>query len=161
MNKLGLIIFLNFVIFGLNSPAQQSINTTGGDIWGSGGTVAFSIGQIVFHTYNSLSGSVAQGVQQPYEISIVSGIKDKRNPNHSVSIFPNPTNDYILLDIQTENIADMSFKLYDVNSKLLIKENIINNQTSISMKDYLPSIYFLKVLKKTKEIITFKIIKTN
>ena len=161
MNKFCLLIFLYFAIFVQNSSAQQSINTTGGDIYGSGGSVAFSIGQIVFQTYNSPAGSEAQGIQQPHEISIVSGINDQINPNYSVSLFPNPTNGCIQLNIETENIADMSFQLYDVNSKLLFKGNISRNQTSISMKDYLPAIYFLKVIQGKKEIITFKIIKTN
>ena len=51
---------------------QESANTAGGDIFGSSGSVAFSIGQVVYTTYSEVSGIKAQGVQHRYEIAKVS-----------------------------------------------------------------------------------------
>jgi hypothetical protein len=48
--------------------AQEAIPASGGNGSGNGGSVSYSIGQVVDATYTGLSGSVAQGVQQPYEI---------------------------------------------------------------------------------------------
>ena len=61
---------------GLTTQAQEVTTTTGGNASGSGGTVTYSVGQIVYATNTGTNGSVAQGVQQTYEISIVLGIED-------------------------------------------------------------------------------------
>jgi len=68
---LFICIFL-MCIFSSSSIAQESANTAGGDIFGSSGSVAFSIGQVVYTTHSEVSGIKAQGVQQRYERAKVS-----------------------------------------------------------------------------------------
>ena len=51
--------------------AQQAFVAAGGDATGSGGTVSFSAGQVVYTTITSGSGSVSQGVQQVYDNSVL------------------------------------------------------------------------------------------
>ena len=70
-----------FLGLGLTAQAQQATTATGGNASGSGGTVAYSVGQIFYTTNTGTTGSEAQGVQQPYEISIVLGID-----NHSINL---------------------------------------------------------------------------
>ena len=67
------------------SYAQESANASGGNATGSGGTLAYSIGQIVFTTNTGSTGSVAQGVQHGYEIYLV-GIKET-TLNISLNVF--------------------------------------------------------------------------
>jgi len=43
--------------------AQDSTNSSGGNATGSGGTVAYSVGQVVYTTNTGTNGSLAQGVQ--------------------------------------------------------------------------------------------------
>jgi hypothetical protein len=50
--------------------AQEYTTASGGNATGSGGTVTYSVGQVVYTTQTSAAGSVAQGVQQPYEIQL-------------------------------------------------------------------------------------------
>ena len=68
------------------AQAQESVNAYGGDAKGSGGTVAYSVGQIVYTTHTGATGSVAQGVQQAYEISVVTGIKNETKSQYLFSI---------------------------------------------------------------------------
>lgn len=63
------VAIINNSIF---SFGQESANTAGGDIIGFGGSVAFSIGQVVYTTHSEPSGIKAQGVQHRYEIAKVS-----------------------------------------------------------------------------------------
>src|SRR5665647_306998 len=82
--------------------AQEVISTIGGDILGSGGSVSYSVGQ-TFYTYCAgLDGSIIQGVQQPYEIFIISGVSEIAEINLFMSTYPNPTNDFILLFVDNE-----------------------------------------------------------
>ena len=54
--------------------AQQTTISSGGDAAGIGGKVTYSVGQVAWNILTGTNGSVIQGVQQPYEISVISGI---------------------------------------------------------------------------------------
>jgi len=47
--------------------AQESMNATGGDASGSGGTFSYSFGQFASQSFFEGNSSVAQGVQHPFE----------------------------------------------------------------------------------------------
>jgi hypothetical protein len=155
--KLSAVLLLGLGLTGLQ--AQESLNATGGDAAGSGGSVSYSVGQVVYTTNTGTSGSVAEGVQQPYEISVVTVIEEAKGINLSVSAYPNPTTDYLTLRIDDIDISNLSYQLYDLNGKLLQNEKITGTQTSIIMSNLVPSAYFVKVIQGTKEVKTFKIIK--
>ena len=141
------------------AQAQESTNASGGNATGSGGTVAYSVGQVVYTTNTGTNGSVAQGVQQPFVISVVTAIEEAKGINLSVSAYPNPTTDYLQLKVESEKLKDLSFQLYDISGKLLQSKKITGNQTSIAMGNLVPANYFVKVIQGNKEVKTFKIIK--
>ena len=155
--KLSAVLLLGLGLTGVQ--AQTSVNATGGDASGGGGSVSYSVGQVVYTTHTGTSGSVAEGVQQPYEISVVTGLEEAQSINLSVTAYPNPTTDYLTLRIDEFEISNLSFQLYDMNGKLLQNEKITGNQTSIVMSNLLPATYFVKVIRGNKEVKTFKIIK--
>lgn len=157
--KIKFIAFLPILFLSSSIYAQQSISTTGGDATGSGGSMSYSIGQVAYQTHTGTSGSVAEGVQQPYEISIVSGVKEAIGINLAVSAYPNPATDYLILKVESKELKGLSFQLYDLNGKVLKIEKITSNQTSIPVGNLVSATYFVKVLQGKKELKTFKIIK--
>ena len=155
--KLSAVLLLGLGLTGLQ--AQTSINATGGNASGSGGSSSYSVGQVAYQTHTGTNGSVAQGVQQPFEISVVTAIEEAKGINLSVSAYPNPTTDYLTLEVKEFELSNMSFQLYDMSGKLLQNEKITGNQTSIVMSNLVPATYFVKVTESNKEVKTFKIIK--
>ena len=155
--KLSAVLLLGLGLTGLQ--AQESVNATGGDALGSGGSASYSVGQVVYTTNTGTSGSVAQGVQQPYEISVVTAIEEAKGINLSVTAYPNPTTDYLTLLIDELEISNLSYQLYDMNGKLLQSQKITGNQTSIVMSNLVPSTYFVRVINGNQSIKEFKIIK--
>jgi hypothetical protein len=155
--KLSAVLLLGLGLTGLQ--AQTSVNATDGDVSGSGGSVSYSVGQVVYTTHTGTSGSVAEGVQQPYEISVVTGLEEAQSINLSVTAYPNPTTDYLTLEVKDVELLNLHFQLYDMNGKLLQNEKITGNQTNIVMSNLLPATYFVKVIQGNKEVKTFKIIK--
>ena len=139
--------------------AQEAIPVTGGNVSGSGGSVSYSIGQVVYSTQAGTTGSVAQGVQQPYEISIVISIEEARGISLQCSAYPNPTTDYLTLKVENFQLSTFSFQLFDINGKLLENKKIERNEESIVMSNLVPATYFLKVIQGNKEVKIFKIIK--
>ena len=159
--KIKLIVFFLIVIGLSGIQAQDVINTSGGNATGNGGSASYSVGQVVYTTYTSTNGSVAQGVQQPFEISVVTGLEEANGINLQCSAYPNPTTDYLTLEVKDFNLSSLTFQLFDMSGKLLETIKIAGNQTSIVMSNLLPATYFLKITDNKKEIKTFKIIKTN
>lgn len=154
--KLTLSTLLLFCIIGVQS--QETIPVSGGDATGSDGTSAYSIGQIVYTTHTGLDGSLAQGVQQPYEISVIDGIEEANGINLELLVYPNPTNDFLNLVIEDNNEL-LSYQLYDINGQIIHKEKIIGIETTIMMEFLVPGNYLLIVFDDEKVIKTFKIIK--
>ena len=145
--------------FGITvAQAQQATTASGGNASGSGGTVAYSVGQIVYTTNTGATGSVAQGVQQPYEISIVLGI-DNHSINLELTAYPNPTTNYLTLNVGKAELSTMNFQLYDIGGKLIESRKIISSSETIAMENLPTATYFLKVTNNNNEVKTFKIIK--
>jgi len=139
--------------------AQTSVNATGGNASGSGGSASYSVGQVVYTTNTGTNGSVAQGVQQPFEISVVTAIEEAKGINLTVSAYPNPTTDYLQLKVESEKLKDLSYQLYDMQGKLLQSEKLTGSETQINMSNYVPSTYFVRVIQGNQSIKEFKIIK--
>ena len=141
------------------AQAQQSANAAGGDATGTGGTAAYSAGQIVYTTNTGTTGSVAQGVQQAYEISVVTGIKNETKINMSLVVFPNPTTSLLNLQIADLKTRQLTYELTDASGKLIIENKITESSTQINMNAQAEAIYFLNVLESNQTVKTFKIIK--
>lgn len=159
---LNAVLMLGLGLTGLK--AQESINATGGDASGSGGSASYSVGQVTYTTDTANSGSLAHGVQQPYEISEVTGVEEAKGISLSATAYPNPTTDYIILSIDESTIKSwqsMRYELLDINGKLLQSENISGFQTNLATGNLVASTYFVKVMQDDKEVKTFKIIKNK
>lgn len=156
------LILLIIVIVGLTRlQAQIVVPATGGNALGSGGSVSYSVGQVIYTTNIGTSGSVAQGVQQPFEISTLTGLKEAKGINLFCSVYPNPITDVVQLriDASTPGIQSMSYQLLDLQGKLLDSRKLEADVTNIVMSNLCAATYFLKVVKGCNEIKTFKIIK--
>lgn len=153
-----LFLFLGLTVL----QAQEAIPITGGDASGSGGSAGYSLGQVIYTTHMGTSGSITQGVQQPYEISVVSGIQEAKEINLMVTVYPNPTTRFLTLkiDVSTSlNVQALSYQLYNVNGSLLESKKIESNETNITMSELLPATYFLRVMENKREMKNFKILK--
>ena len=155
--KLSVVFFLGLGLMGLQ--AQKSVNSTGGNASGSGGSASYSVGQAVYTSNTETDGTVAQGVQQPYEISIVTEIKEAKDISLSFLVYPNPTTDFLKLKTENYTSENLRYHLYQLDGKILETKKIESLDVSISMEHLASGIYFLKITELDKDIKTFKIIK--
>ena len=137
-------ILIAFTILIIVIPKVQSQNnfvSTGANISGSGGILSYSVGQLAYSDLNGLSGGIHQGVQQPYEIYTV-GIEDVKL-NISLSIYPNPAYDNLVIRMEEFESKNFNYQLMDFNGKLLISNKILDRQTIIDVRILPLSAYFL------------------
>ncbi len=138
--------------------AQNATVSAGSNASSTEGNVSFSVGQPFYTTNTGSNGSVAQGVQQPFEIQTVLGT-ELFSIQLKMLAYPNPTTDVLNLSIDESELSGMSYALVDFNGRV-IKSSVISNQsTTISMAEYQKAIYILNVTQNNTIIKTFKIIK--
>jgi hypothetical protein len=139
--------------------AQVSINASGGSIKGKEGSLDYSAGQLVYETANGTSGTITEGVQQPYEIFVVTGIDRVEEKDLTVSAYPNPTHKVLTLEVEDFQPSLFKYHIYNTEGKLIRSEKITDTKSTISMSKLVASTYFVKVARKNKILKTFKIIK--
>ena len=139
--------------------AQETVTSTGGNVAGSGGSVSYTVGQVLINTISGTNGTVAQGVQQPYEISVVTALENVRKITIECLIYPNPTGGSVKLVFESFDYENLRFRLYDINGVLLQDKKVESRETEISMENLSSSVYLLKVIINNKEVKVFKIVK--
>jgi hypothetical protein len=154
-----LLIAYCFFGFGILIQAQTTVPATGGNASGAGGTISYSVGQVVYLTITEISGSVTQGVQQPYEISVITSAEQVASCSLTCSVYPNPSSDFLTLKIGTYDSQNLSYHLYDIMGVLLENKKITGYETIIPISNFVSGTYFLKVSNASKEIKVFRIIK--
>lgn len=153
--------------------AQNTIAAGGGNNTGTGGNVSYSVGQIVCTTHTASNGSVAQGVQQPYEISVLTGTDESAGISLLYAVYPNPVANVLTLKVEGTLYPDCLISLFDINGKLLREKDLISAETKIDMSPFVTGTYLLTIrrtgqsanaslaggLNSVLNIKTFKIIK--
>jgi hypothetical protein len=156
MQKFFSIILL--VIVSNFAQAQESVNTIGGVDAGTGGTVSFSVGQMVYTTDSKGAGAVVQGIQRPYRIT-TTDIKKIEN-NISFKAYPNPSSDDLFLEMNAYCNEKLVYQLYDMQGKLLMTNPIEIPKTQINMRALAVGTYFIHIYTTHNQPIqTIQIIK--
>lgn len=153
------LLFILIGMCNMSLLAQQTVSSAGKEVSGTGGTVSYTIGQVVYTTNTGSNGTVTQGVQQPFEISVITGIEEAKGISLEISIYPNPATDLIKLKIENYEIENLRYQIYDINGNLLLNNKVEGNETSIVISNLVSATYLLKVTDNNKVIKTFKVIK--
>ena len=155
-----LIAFLAY--FGTTVFAQSAIVPVGGDAQSNNGSVGYTVGQIAVQTSaNSNSSiSVAEGVQQPYEIMTV-GVDEYPQIVLNAIVYPNPTENLIQLQLNGVEIPMDGFRanLYDGNGKLLQTVSVIEDITSFQIGQYATGTYYMELRDGKRVLKTFKVVR--
>jgi hypothetical protein len=152
-------IIFSLLFTAMNTSAQEAVVASGGDASGTGGSVSYTVGQVAYTTTSGTNGSVATGVQQPYEISVPTALDNTEDILLKFTAYPNPASDILKLKTGERDFNNLTYKLFDMNGKLIKAGQLTGPETSVNMQSLAPSVYFIKVIQNDKEIKTFKIIK--
>lgn len=151
--SLFVVVFSTFSIY-----SQVAVASAGGNFTSTGGSSSFTIGQISYTTFTGSNQSVAQGVQHPLEIQMLSD-SVFLSENSIVSVYPNPTSENIFLEISDHFLDNFTYSLWDIKGEELSKGVIRDSKTTITIKNFANGIYFLKVTQQNVSNKVFKIIK--
>ena len=138
--------------------AQETIPVSGGEAAGAGGTVSYTIGQLIYTNPTTAAGSLNQGIQQSIEFVTLSNPELTALTLKALT-YPNPTTDFIILALKDANLTGLSYIMYDLLGRLVNKGTVTTSETKIGMKSLPIGVYILRVQQNNKKMKTFKIIK--
>jgi hypothetical protein len=142
----------------MNASAQQSANTSGKNVSQNNTSVSYSIGEVYYNTTTKPNSVITQGIQQPYEIYLISGIGNEKDVQ-LITTFPNPTSSTIKIVTHDIKIDGLNYKLYDLLGEEILSGDITSNQTELDLNNFMPAVYFIKVFRYNSTFKYFKIIK--
>ena len=89
-------------------------------------------------------------------------ILNEEDPDHTsiVQVYPNPSNNYFTINIQTSNNTDMiSVRLIDIMGRIMeVRENLTGTQT-IRMGEKLKNGYYIAEIRQGSESQLIKLVK--
>ena len=138
--------------------AQAALTASGGEAVGDGGSLSYSIGQLDYIQASGSGGTASQGVQQAFTITVL-GNDDFSSIELKAVVFPNPTTNYINLIITNVVAEDLSYRLFDMNRRIISSHKITSQETIIPMERLASATYLLYVLGQNTQLKVFKIIK--
>ena len=137
--KFILVLSANYFCL-ISASGQTAIPSTGGTATGSGGTVTYTAGQVSYITITGSSASVAQGVQQPWEISVVTAIEKTEGITLGMKVYPNPADEMIFIDAP---FLDGDVYIYNSIGQLVQSNHINNVNRSIAVDELVAGNYFI------------------
>lgn len=160
---LGVFLLLGTHFLTAQETPHGAPVASGGVAIGAGGNVSYSVGQVVYTTYGTIGASsfVAQGVQQPFEISVDTalGINNAISIELLMSVYPNPTDANLTLKTEYFKSKGLHYQLFDAAGRLITSQRVTDEITLISTNNLVPAAYFLRVSDEKMELKNFKIIK--
>lgn len=138
--------------------AQEIIPVSGGEATGAGGSVSYTIGQLVYTNPTTTSGSLNQGIQQSIEFVSLSNPELTALTLKAVT-YPNPTTESITLALTDANLTGLSYVMVDLLGRLVNKGTVVTSETQITMRNLPIGVYILRVQQNHQALKTFKIIK--
>ena len=153
-----LLIFTSFFVC-TSLHAQESFSASSDQVSGAGGSLSYSVGQVVYATYSDKNtGSVSQGIQQTYNITALLGVEIAAIKLELMA-YPNPTQDILTIKIDNYKNQSLIYQLYDLQGKLWDSQFLQGAQTQLDMKDLARGSYLLSIQEKEAIIKTFRVIK--
>ncbi|MCB9191709.1 MAG: T9SS type A sorting domain-containing protein [Flavobacteriales bacterium] len=118
--------------------------------------MSFTVGQ-VFYQQNSSSTAVEnQGVQQPYEISVITDVRQNGLSEVELQVYPNPTTDHITILATGELDEELTVQLFDALGQELTSTQLANSGTEIPMHALAAATYFLVIRNNNSEQKTYR-----
>jgi hypothetical protein len=74
-------------------------------------------------------------------------------------LYPNPTTANVNLSIADYSLENLEFQLFDIAGKIISKQKITEQETTIPMENLSSGTYFVTVFEQNKLLKTFKVIK--
>ncbi len=131
--------------FTYGQSVQRSVICVNGNYTSNGDIqVSQTIGEPIAETFNGpdITTFVVQGFEQQFGSLLNVGVIDL---NLEVSIYPNPTSDYVYINFINEIPTHLSLQVFGIDGKHYFYQEL-SRQTRIDLKNLAAGTYFLRFI---------------
>ena len=144
----------SFILFAQESPVSAGSSTSSAT-----GSISYSIGQVFAQGISGSSGSVNPGVQQTYQVSVLTSSEKAMGEGTTYSFYPNPTSNFITLETASLPNTLNWAKLYDKNGRLIQVMELTSSHEELDLS-FLPAAeYYMHISDGEETQTILKIIK--
>jgi len=158
MNICKELFVLLFYITITNCYSQTGTAATSGIAESENGSYTFTIGESYMLVALGENQETESGVQHGYEITTHS-----KNYNSAIlvdaKLYPNPTTDYLYLDIKGSDLKGLSYRVLDLTGRMLLDAPIYSENSEINFTTFEDAVYLFQVVKENQTLTGFKVIK--
>ena len=152
---------LTVVAFNTNAQQLEVIGSAGTVSESSGGTIAYTIGEMVIETGETAGGILTQGFHQSF-ITITA--IDELPSDFSLKLYPNPATDFVIVESDQLTRFDQ-IALYDMAGQLVWKANgssAVDNRLTINFENRAAGNYIVRLSdSKAQQSFSYSLIKSH
>ena len=139
------------------------VNPAAGDVFtGYDITLSWTIGEGVIETFSNNEMVLTQGFQQPsLKITLV---EESDKIDFQLNVYPNPTKDFLTINLLSENEISCTTELFDMSGKLLFSKIFKGRELTenIDLTNYSSNLYILKIIDNNGKLFrTYKVQKIH
>ncbi len=162
MKKVFIVMFICFQgLYALGQEISSYVVASAGEsVEKDGISISWTLGELAIETLEGDNLILTQGFQQGY--FEITSIGEPLSNNFDLKVYPNPASEYIIVELQSNEIKDGTIQLYDMNGRIVYHEkfNLTEGTNRIDLTDLNSSQYILKVSDAQGKVLqTFKLIK--
>jgi hypothetical protein len=157
MNALKSFMLLFLITFPLYLKCQEVITTAGDYFKAEGNSISSTIGEPVGETFTGAETILTQGFQQS-KLKILA-IKENKNPDLTISIYPNPASEQVTLTVKNGGPEKISYQLIDQAGRTLYGNSLKLPESVLSVQRLPAGVYFLRIFAGNEDMKVYKIIK--
>jgi hypothetical protein len=151
---IGILLIVSSTILAQN---LQVISSQGIYSENNAGSLSSTIGESIIGIESSADHILTAGFQQ-VNIKIIDNIDFIEN-TFKFSVYPNPANEFVLINSNDEKYDKTVISLYNLSGSLIIQETANQTETTIDISGLTPSTYIIQIHKNDILIKTCKLIK--
>ena len=72
---------------------------------------------------------------------------------NEIAVYPNPTKNQLSIDIQLEQEQTATFKVFNLNGQMLLKETLTKNKSKVSLKGLAAGVYLYRIINENGDIL--------
>jgi hypothetical protein len=166
MSFVFVAVFLSCFSVRGQSFERSVIGSAGGTYFdGVNLEVDYTLGEFAILTLSNVDNYLTQGFMQPYVDSGVNIIETMDN-GITISIYPNPTNSSLTMNILSDIDQEFTIGLYDLLGQCLTQQKVVSKfdgilNLEIDMRTCSPGNYYLRIINGNNYMENIKVLKIN
>jgi len=152
-----MVVAMAMTSMAISQTASPELVSSSGDSFNNTSyQLDWSVGECVTATHSAGDYVITQGFHQ--NTYVITSVEDLR-PEIEMTVYPNPTSDFISLKVESSKVEDLQYSITDFSGKVLQTENFAGDIEQINFSSYANGTYLISISQNNQLIKSFQIIK--